>query len=69
MKHLEHLSILSISGDDASELLQGQMTQNVRVVEDEKIHMTSFCNVQGRVIASAFIQGKNDHYDLSLIHI
>ena len=66
MKHLEHLSILSISGDDASELLQGQMTQDIRVVEDEKIHMTSFCNVQGRVIASAFIQGKNGHYDLVL---
>ena len=66
MKHLEHLSILSISGDDALELLQGQMTQDVRVVEDEKIHITSFCNVQGRVIASAFIQCEGDHYDLIL---
>ena len=66
MKHLEHLRILTISGEDAGELLQGQMTQDVRKLEDDKIHMTSFCNVQGRVIASAFIQCEGDRYDLIL---
>ncbi|HJL80013.1 MAG: hypothetical protein QF513_03230 [Gammaproteobacteria bacterium] len=66
MKHLEHLSILSFSGEDAAELLQGQMTQDIRSVNDEMIHVTSFCNVQGRVIASSFIQGKNNQYDLIL---
>ncbi len=66
MKHLEHLRILTISGEDAGELLQGQMTQDIRKLEDEKIHITSFCNVQGRVIASAFIQCEGDHYDLIL---
>ena len=66
MKDLEHLRILTISGEDAGELLQGQMTQDVRKLEDGKIHITSFCNVQGRVIASAFIQGRNDQYDLIL---
>ena len=66
MKHLEHLRILTISGEDAGELLQGQMTQDIGKLEDEKIHMTSFCNVQGRVIASAFIQSEGDHYDLIL---
>ena len=66
MKDLEHLRILTISGEDAGELLQGQMTQDVRKLEDEKIHITSFCNVQGRVIASAFIQERNDQYDLIL---
>ena len=66
MKHLEHLRILTISGEDAGELLQGQMTQDVRKLEDDKIHITSFCNVQGRVIASAFIQCEGDRYDLIL---
>ena len=47
MKHLEHLRILTISGEDAGELLQGQMTQDIRKLKDDKIHMTSFCNVQG----------------------
>ena len=66
MKDLEHLRVLTISGEDAGELLQGQMTQDVRKLEDGKIHITSFCNVQGRVIASAFIQERNDQYDLIL---
>ena len=66
MKHLEHLSILSISGEDSAELLQGQMTQDIQSVNDEKICLTSFCNVQGRVMASSFIQGRNDQYDLIL---
>ena len=67
MKHLEHLRIITISGEDAGELLQGQMTQDIRKLEDEKIHMTSFCNIQGRVIASAFIQCEGGgHYDLIL---
>ena len=66
MKDLEHLRILTISGEDAGELLQGQMTQDVRKLEDEKIHITSFCNVQGRVIASSFIQERNEQYDLIL---
>ena len=66
MKHLEHLRILTISGEDAGELLQGQMTQDIRKLKDDKIHMTSFCNVQGRVIASAFVQCEGDRYDLIL---
>ena len=66
MKDLEHLRVLTISGEDAGELLLGQMTQDIRKLEDDKIHITSFCNVQGRVIASAFIQGRNDQYDLIL---
>ena len=66
MKHLEHLRIITISGEDAGELLQGQMTQDIRKLEDKKIHMTSFCNVQGRVIASAFIQCEGNHYNLIL---
>ena len=66
MKHLEHLRILTISGEDAGELLQGQMTQDIRKLKDDKIHLTSFCNVQGRVIASALIQCEGDRYDLIL---
>ena len=66
MKDLEHLRILTISGEDAGELLQGQMTQDIKKLEDEKIYITSFCNVQGRVIASSFIQERNDQYDLIL---
>ena len=64
MKKLEHLSVLTISGDDANEFLQGQMTQSTDALYDKKIHLTSFCNPQGRVIATALIQLWNEAYYL-----
>ena len=66
MKRLEHLSILKISGDDAKEFLQGQMTQSTDELNDDQIHLTSFCNPQGRVIATALIQFWNEAYYLIL---
>tara|TARA_B100001250_G_scaffold368634_1_gene351438 strand:+ start:1104 stop:1916 length:813 start_codon:yes stop_codon:yes gene_type:complete len=66
MKKLEHLSVLTISGDDASEFLQGQMTQSTDALNDKQIHLTSFCNPQGRVIATALIQLWNKAYYLIL---
>ena len=66
MKKLEHLSVLKISGDDANEFLQGQMTQSTDALNDKQIHLTSFCNPQGRVIATALIQLWNKAYYLIL---
>ena len=66
MKRLEHLSVLKISGDDAKEFLQGQMTQSTDELNDDQIHLTSFCNPQGRVIATALIQFWNEAYYLIL---
>ena len=66
MKKLEHLSVLKISGDDAKEFLQGQMTQSADELNDDQIHLTSFCNAQGRVIATTLIQFWNEAYYLIL---
>ena len=37
MKKLEHLSVLTISGDDANEFLQGQMTQSTDELYDKHV--------------------------------
>ena len=66
MKTLEHLSVLKISGDDATEFLQGQMTQDTGELNDDQIHLTSFCNPQGRIIATSLIQYRNEAYYLIL---
>ena len=66
METLEHLSVIKVSGDDADEFLQGQMTQNTEVINNELIHLTSFCNPQGRVIATALVQTWNEAYYLIL---
>jgi Predicted aminomethyltransferase related to GcvT len=66
MKHLEHLSIINIAGEDADEFLQGQMTQDTQSINDGLFHLTSFCNVQGRVISTALIHRSEDLFRLVL---
>ncbi len=66
MKHLEHLSIINIAGEDADEFLQGQMTQDTQSINDGLFHLTSFCNVQGRVISTALIHRSEDLFRLIL---
>lgn len=66
MNKLEHLSVIKVSGDDADEFLQGQMTQNTKAINNEFIHLTSFCNPKGRVLATALIQSWNEAYYLIL---
>ena len=66
MAKLEHLSVIKVSGDDADEFLQGQMTQSTEVINEDLLHLTSFCNPQGRVVATALIQSWNEHYYLIL---
>jgi folate-binding protein YgfZ len=66
MDKLEHLSVIKVSGDDAEEFLQGQMTQSTEAINNELIHLTSFCNPQGRVLATALIQYWNEAYYLIL---
>ena len=64
MDKLEHLSVIKVSGDDADEFLQGQMTQSTEAINEDLLHLTSFCNPQGRVVATALIQSWNGSYYL-----
>ena len=66
MDKLEHLSVIKVSGEDASEFLQGQMTQSTETINNDLLHLTSFCNPQGRVLATALIQTWNEAYYLIL---
>ena len=44
-------SIIQISGVDAAEFLQGQITNDINFVSDNKILTSAICNVKGRVLA------------------
>ena len=66
MDKLEHLSVIKVSGEDADEFLQGQMTQSTEAINNDLLHLTSFCNPQGRVLATALIQSWNEAYYLIL---
>ena len=63
MKQLDHFAIISISGADATEFIQGQMTQDIGAIGDDEAKMTAILNPQGRVVSSALIM----HWDDSII--
>jgi folate-binding protein YgfZ len=55
-----HLGILTISGADASRLLQGQMTCDINEVTETKSSLGALCNPKGRVITTFLLIKKAD---------
>lgn len=47
---LTHLSLLRISGDDAAQFLQGQLTNDIDQLKDNW-HYSGYCSPKGRLIA------------------
>ena len=64
MNHLSHLSILSFSGSDVSDFLQGQMTQDINSISNKSYKMTSILNPKGRMIVSGLIKKSEDIFFL-----
>lgn len=48
---LGHLTLIRVSGDDAEEFLQNQLTNDVRSLDDEHVTLAGYCNPKGRLIA------------------
>ncbi|HIN67755.1 MAG TPA: folate-binding protein [Methylococcales bacterium] len=63
---LDHLTVLTLSGQDASTLLQGQSTCNVTDATDQLSLLGSFCSVKGRVISTFLLLKKHDEFQLIL---
>lgn len=51
---------LAVTGTDRIEFLQGQLTQDVRRLETERILTAAWCNPKGRVIALLTLIGDGD---------
>ena len=51
---LSHLGLLEISGDDALGFLQGQVTNDVKLLNNNNSHFTGYCSPKGRLLALFF---------------
>ena len=51
---LSHLALLEITGDDATSFLQGQVTNDVRLLDESTAHYTGYCSPKGRLLALFF---------------
>lgn len=63
---LSHLAILSVSGQDASDFLQGQTTCNIKTLSDSIPQLGAFCNAKGRTISTFIVVKQTDTLQLIL---
>lgn len=59
---LVQFGILKLSGQDAKQLLQGQLTCNLNDITPDKCSLAAFCNAKGRAIATLLLIKSNDSY-------
>jgi tRNA-modifying protein YgfZ len=67
---LSHLGLLEISGVDAVTFLQGQVTNDVKLLDGQGVissaHYTAYCNPKGRMLALFLAFAHYDHLHLQL---
>ena len=60
------VKLLKISGEDAQEFLQGQLTSDVQKLGDTW-QLTGYCNPKGRLLCTGFLWRVDKHFFL-LVH-
>lgn len=63
---LPHLAIIKITGNDASQFLQGQLTCDINDLTESISFYTAFCNAKGRTISTLLILKITDAFLLVL---
>jgi folate-binding protein YgfZ len=66
IQKLMHSSLIRVSGTDAQNFLQGQVTCDMREVTAQQSRLGAICNIQGRVIATFRVFFYKEIYYLSL---
>lgn len=65
---LSHLDLLEISGDDAFTFLQGQVTNDVKLLNADHAHYTGYCSPKGRLLALFLAYAQQGKLYLQLNH-
>jgi folate-binding protein YgfZ len=58
---LNQFGVLTISGSDAADFLQGQTTCDIKKLKDNKPQLGAYCNAKGRTISTFIIIKKFDN--------
>lgn len=61
---LSHLGLLEITGADAVNFLQGQVTNDVKLLTGNNAHYSAYCNPKGRMLALFLAFAHYDHLHL-----
>lgn len=63
---LSHLTLLEIDGADAITFLQGQVTNDVKLLDGHLAHYTGYCSPKGRLLALFLAFAHQGHIHLQL---
>ncbi len=63
---LSHLAVLTVSGKDAANFLQGQTTCDIKSLLDSKPGLGAYCNAKGRTITTFIIIKQQASFQLIL---
>ncbi len=63
---LSSFSLIRVHGDDIVTFLQGQLTNDIRLVDESHSQLSAYCNPKGRVLAIFRIFTQAQHYLLQL---
>ena len=66
MCDLSHQGLISVSGDDAADFLQGQLTNDVRNVSLSHSQLSAYCTPKGRVLSNFRIFKREDRLYMRL---
>jgi tRNA-modifying protein YgfZ len=63
---LSHLGLLTLTGADAKTFLQGQVTNDVNLLDGQTFHYSGYCNAKGRLLALFLAFAQQDTLYLQL---
>lgn len=63
---LSHLTLLEVDGADAVTFLQGQVTNDVKLLDGHQAHYTGYCSPKGRLLALFLAFAHQGHIHLQL---
>ncbi len=52
---LQHLALIAVDGEEAEEFLQGQLTNDVREIAQERAQQSAWCSPKGRVLTCLLV--------------
>jgi folate-binding protein YgfZ len=52
---LQHLAVISVSGEDSAKFLQGQLSCDINSLTNSKASVAAFCTPKGRVISTLLV--------------
>lgn len=63
---LSHLGLLELDGADAFTFLQGQVTNDINLLNGSNAHYTGYCNPKGRMLALFLAFSHHEHLHLQM---